>query len=330
MADIEAQLGRIHDPNRLDGFPALSYFMGTDQDAAIFQRFDRLSARNLLYLQSNLNELQAKLDEFDKTDAEAGAQDAVRQLSAKAYSDLKLTARGYEEERERGSSALQQGASDSTIQRRENDIGVSALQRVELHREIKEAMRDYREALIQAREVMNFAAPSNRALETLRRYFWTPRDKSILIGCDANMLSDSHDLVTLVQSNDDRLSRMLRKMFGRCFRDRKRNPQPDLGIYYFSEARIQLASYLISIVFSGILLLGAMACLFILQNRGWQLRLGLVALFTSLFALVIGLLTNAKRSEIFTSTAAYAAVLVVFISVNTGPSVPPGISIAGG
>jgi hypothetical protein len=103
--------------------------------------------------------------------------------------------------------------------------------------------------------------------------------------------------------------------------DRRRNPQPDLGIYYFSEARIQVASYMISIVFSGILLLSAMACLSILQDRGWQLRLGLDAIFISLFALVISLLTNAKRSEIFTSTAAYAAVLVVFLSANLGPPI---------
>lgn len=114
------------------------------------------------------------------------------------------------------------------------------------------------------------------------------------------------------------------------FQDRKRNPQPDLGIYYFSEERIQLASYIISIIFSGILLLGAMACLSILQDRGWQLRLGLVAIFTSLFAIVIGLLTNAKRSEIFTSTATYAAVLVVFVSVDLSPPTSPGMVIAGG
>ncbi|KAH8744803.1 hypothetical protein BGZ57DRAFT_281100 [Hyaloscypha finlandica] len=330
MTDIEAQLGRVPDPKRLDGFPTLSCFMGADQDATIFQRFDRLSARNLLYLQSNLNELQARLDDLDQLDAEAGVQDAGARLSAKAYSDLKAKARWYQEDRERGSSVLQQEVTGTMVQNREDEIGAGAFGRVELHRQIREAMRDYREALIQAREVMNFAVPSNRALETLQRYFWTPRDKSILIGCDANMLSERHDLVTLVQSNDDRLSRILRKMFGRCFRDRRRNPQPDLGIYYFSEARIQLASYLISIVFSGILLLGAMACLSILQDRGWQLRLGLVAIFTSLFALVIGLLTNAKRSEIFTSSAAYAAVLVVFVSVNLGSSIPPGTVIAGG
>lgn len=43
-------------------------------------------------------------------------------------------------------------------------------------------------------------------------------------------------------------------------------------------------------------------------------RLPLVASFTIMFALCIALLTNARRAEIFAATAAYAAVLVVFIS----------------
>ena len=73
------------------------------------------------------------------------------------------------------------------------------------------------EALIQAREVMNFNRPSNRSLATLKRYFYTEKDKNILIGCDADLLEEPEDLIALVQSNDDRLSQILRHVFGRCF-----------------------------------------------------------------------------------------------------------------
>ncbi|KAH9207023.1 hypothetical protein DL95DRAFT_469059 [Leptodontidium sp. 2 PMI_412] len=163
---------------------------------------------------------------------------------------------------------------------------------------------------------MNFAAPSNRALETLKRYFWTEKDKSILIGCDAKMLSEPCDLITLAQSVDDRLSRMQRYMLGRCVR-------PDLDVYYFSESHIQLVSYIISILLIGVLLIGAMACLSVLNGRKWQIRLVLVAVSTSLFTLFNGLLTNARRAEIFGSTAACAAVLVVYVSANLGPPAPP-------
>jgi hypothetical protein len=40
-----------------------------ERSTAIFKRFDRLAARNLLYIQSELAELQAKLDEFDRQDS---------------------------------------------------------------------------------------------------------------------------------------------------------------------------------------------------------------------------------------------------------------------
>ena len=42
--------------------------------------------------------------------------------------------------------------------------------------------------------------------------------------------------------------------------------------------------------------------------------LGLIAMFMVLFAASVAVLTNAKRSEVFAATAAYAAVLVVFAS----------------
>lgn len=38
--------------------------------------------------------------------------------------------------------------------------------------------------------------------------------------------------------------------------------------------------------------------------------------------MIIGLLTNARRAELFASTAAYTAVLVVYVSANLGPSTP--------
>jgi hypothetical protein len=46
--------------------------------------------------------------------------------------------------------------------------------------------------------------------------------------------------------------------------------------------------------------------------------LGMLCGWTVLFAACAGLLTNAKRDQIFAATAAYAAVLVVFVGENLG------------
>lgn len=56
----------------LDGFPSLAHFIASDKDgtSAIFKRFNRLAARNLLILQSELAELEARLDEYDREDQE--------------------------------------------------------------------------------------------------------------------------------------------------------------------------------------------------------------------------------------------------------------------
>src|SRR4051794_27305664 len=56
--------------HRLIGYPSLAALIVSDPDrtTTIFKRFDRLAARNLLYLQSELAELQAEQDRFDKED----------------------------------------------------------------------------------------------------------------------------------------------------------------------------------------------------------------------------------------------------------------------
>jgi hypothetical protein len=57
-------------PLPLDGFPSLASFIASDPDHTllVFKRFDKLAARNLLYLQSELTSLQAQQDLFDAED----------------------------------------------------------------------------------------------------------------------------------------------------------------------------------------------------------------------------------------------------------------------
>jgi hypothetical protein len=56
--------------NHIPGYPSLAAFIASDRDhsAAIYRRFDRLSARNLLYLQAELVILEKKQDELDQHD----------------------------------------------------------------------------------------------------------------------------------------------------------------------------------------------------------------------------------------------------------------------
>lgn len=64
---LNDQVAQVH---YVKGYPSLAAFIASDQDksTAIYRRFDRLSARNLLYLQSELVELEAQQDTFDAED----------------------------------------------------------------------------------------------------------------------------------------------------------------------------------------------------------------------------------------------------------------------
>ena len=67
---------------RLEGYPSFAHFIAKDGDAAIYRRYAHLSARNLLYLQSELHELEERLGCLDRENAkdldDENAQKAAR------------------------------------------------------------------------------------------------------------------------------------------------------------------------------------------------------------------------------------------------------------
>ena len=56
-------------PEKLAGYPTFADFIAKDKDAAIYRKYERLSARNLLYQQSELHELERQLEDIDRDDA---------------------------------------------------------------------------------------------------------------------------------------------------------------------------------------------------------------------------------------------------------------------
>jgi hypothetical protein len=56
----------------LPGYAELAAYISIDPDLQIYRRFDRLSARNLLYLQSEMAELEKWFDQKDKDELDRG------------------------------------------------------------------------------------------------------------------------------------------------------------------------------------------------------------------------------------------------------------------
>lgn len=56
--DLELQTPKERRAARLEGYPSFAQFIARDSDAAIYRKYSHVSARNLLYLQSDLHQLE--------------------------------------------------------------------------------------------------------------------------------------------------------------------------------------------------------------------------------------------------------------------------------
>lgn len=97
--DVEAGL------ESFKGYPSLAAFIASDRDGttAIFKRFDELAARNLLYLQSELANLQWRQQAFDRKDLNA---DMDTKQCARNWEDFEKAAADEGNERQKERMAL--------------------------------------------------------------------------------------------------------------------------------------------------------------------------------------------------------------------------------
>jgi hypothetical protein len=125
------------------------------------------------------------------------------------------------------------------------------------------------------------------------------------------VLDSEQDLLALKSAADtDLISRLLQDHWP----SRGKLYNPAHSTSHFQEKHASWAVAAISSVVAAALLIGSIAILNKVSDSGR--RIGWIGGFTLLFALSISLLTNARRVEIFAATAAYVAVLVVFVSNN--------------
>lgn len=130
------------------------------------------------------------------------------------------------------------------------------------------------------------------------------------------MFEDENDVVALRKpAHEDFLSKLLQDHWP--FQKRAENdPLGHTTVYKGNHVVLTVAA--ISMVCAAALLAVAIVSLYIVSSP--TAKLGMVVAYTVIFALSSALLTNARRAEIFGAAAAYAAVLVVFISGNVGGS----------
>ena len=75
-------------------------------------------------------------------------------------------------------------------------------------------------------------------------------------------------------------------------------------MFYVLERRIQRVGAVISVLLSAVLSAGAIVCLTLASKSSTGNSMAMIVLFTFLFTIIIGLLTNARRIEVFGPTIA--------------------------
>lgn len=75
---------------------------------------------------------------------------------------------------------------------------------------------------------------------------------------------------------------------------------------------------MLSVVLSSLLPTVMILALYFIQSMLW--RIGAVIIFTAIFAVALTVFTNARKIEVYSATAAFAAVEVVFIGSTANSS----------
>ncbi|KAI0543699.1 hypothetical protein F4679DRAFT_567742 [Xylaria curta] len=268
--------------HRKEGFADVARWISLDGDneTFIYRKFDELAARNLLYLQSELLVFEKQLNELDKNDADSEDM------------DVKDASRTWE-----------------TLTQRYDTGNEEARVRIDLIVKLRAILKEYHEALLLQSEVASLKRPNKRVLDAYRQWFKKPYPA--LGGQAKTFLDDSNDLVALNTSETDALSLLVRRYWPTT-EEISRDGLHRIG--RFNEKSISIAVAVINVIVAAVLLVGSITGLYFVTNNAAQLSM--IAAFTAAFALSISLMTSARRAEIFAATAAYAAVLVVFVSGN--------------
>lgn len=282
-----------------NGFPRLAAFQSSEANFSLYRSFSYLHSRLLLDLQDEITCLEKELDDVDWDDD----------------GDDRLRSREID------------------VQKAEGD-GDSRNRR-QILAEIKTKLMEYDEILIKARELESFQRPSDRNYRSVRRYHHNTKP---LMDAEMDSIRSKEDTVSLRNgrewaSFDGFVESMLQKFDSRFLKWIFRTNEPPLQKYFrtpelrkkttnkyinfYSSSRIDtLVGVLITVIIFVLLVLPVTTMYRLASfdtHKSTFDAIGVLIIFTLLFSAAMSLLTKAARHELFAASAAYCAILVVFI-----------------
>jgi len=269
----------------------------------LYRGFSNVHARLLLNLQASIQKLETELDDIDRF------HDTLPEASKKRLRSWDLDVAACKQEKE---EAKQDGDEDE------------ARTREDILEELRIKVNQYDELLIKARELVSFQRPTERDYRSVRNWF---HNIAPLVDEEQDYILWKEDIVTLRHgrewaSFDGMVEAMLYKMDGPLvqwlFRtEDQRRKSTDERNYYFAPSRVSTLVNLFITIALFLLLVAPVLAMYRLSTIKTTecvfAAIGILMVFTLLFAAAMSLLTKAKRHELFAAAAAYCAVLVVFV-----------------
>ncbi|OJJ70189.1 hypothetical protein ASPBRDRAFT_32063 [Aspergillus brasiliensis CBS 101740] len=282
--------------NNLEGYDKLAAVMALDSGSCIFRRFAKLNAKNLLYLQAELADIEEELKDIIAEDKKSASSEKANY----PYSvwELKESLHRKDEYPEQWMKVL----------------------------EARKMLNEYNTALLQQSQLLRFSKPETDDLEVLQD--WLSREQSekkLLYPENQWIGNNAKDLVALHSRHDstDKFTRLVytrviplfHKWLG--YRNTARK-DIEAGVWYYDNQRIRSWTYVVSLLISALLPATSVVALYFIQQTAAKFIV--IFVYNVIFVLVMGLMVKAKRVEIFATAAAFAAIQVTILTSGNGSS----------
>ncbi|KAI1640571.1 hypothetical protein F4809DRAFT_637379 [Biscogniauxia mediterranea] len=304
--EVELTTTRFPEPG---GYDRLAQYMGRHPQLGIFRRFGALAYETLLYYQAEISDIEHRL----------------RLLQAENRSSDDENRREYMMSWDKLSESAESDDSDNP-----------GREQFDLIMKLRHLMGKYEKALYYHNQTLALRRPHSKLLGDLREWMERPILGRIMIfSCDYKAWSEDknieEDLLTFENSMMDhftslvtyRLIDVYHNFVGRYIhKTRDQNANTVLPVTNADDRHMVTYPHRVIVRFTRTITV-FLACMFpvvaiviLYTVADTKTRLGIIAGLTGFFSISMDIFTMATLPEIFAATAAFAAVLVVFIGSN--------------
>ena len=326
------------------GFHLYSSHIARDTSLGVYRKFAVLNTRNILYLQSELADLEVQLQRLD---AKGNGKELDNDIWAISRSWRKMRDAGISfQEGKTAGEDIQQSQDpremrDAGLSFQESNITAKHACEIQDPRnswsvvlKIRSVLKEYSglpqqgassssthikldEALQAQAWLQSLERPPKHTLETMRKVLkWNVDLRSSISEIDVEYLDlkNSPDIISLTPGpNREAFSRFLISKLSWVFLSSEaRQEQRQTGFTILSDNRVRRTTRVVAVVLASILPVLSIVILYYVHPT--NIRIGLIVVFSTLFSAVVALVSDARNVEVMAGTAAYAAVLVVFVS----------------